>query len=494
MSRLPLPQLPTEVPMPAEIICLLKFFDSSPIDVRMIKQLTDKDPLLSRVRRFITSGWPDTIDNDDQLKPYFTRQEELSLQSGCILWGARVVVPLKARERVVAMIHEGHPGIVRMKTFARSYVWWPKLDQDLETKVRCCEKCQGKRHQPAKALLHPWEYPKRPWSRLHVDYAGPYCGKILLVIVDAFTKWVEVHVMTSSTADATVEKLRTTFAAFGIPETVVSDNGTCFVGEVFQTFMSRNGIKHIKVAPKHPASNGLAERAVQSVKEGLNRMSQGNLETKLARYLFKYRNTPHATTGRSPSELLLGRKARTHLDLCHPDEARAVEEQQRLQKRYHDNHAKDRRIDEGDKVYVRNFSSGPCWLPGVVVSQSGPVSFVVKLQDGRTVRRHQDHTRARYTQHMISPPDVEVQPVVGEETESTTEERIVPARSSDQESSTVTSRATTDSTTDSTQHSTAEMNSKDNHATSDATVELQPVTPQLRRSQRVRKPVQRLDM
>ena len=67
------------------------------------------------------------------------------------------------------------------------------------------------------------------------------------------------------------------------------------------------------------------------------------------------------------------------------------------------------------------------------MSQSGPVSFVVKLQDGRTVRRHQDHTRARYTPHMISPPDVEVQPVVGEEKESTTEERTVPTSSSDQE-------------------------------------------------------------
>ena len=88
-----------------------------------------------------------------------------------------------------------------------------------------------------------------------MDYAGPYQGKMLLVIVDAFTKWLEVHVMNSSTAEATVEKLRTTFATFGIPETVVSDNGTCFVSEVFQTFMSRNGIRHIKVAPKHTASN-----------------------------------------------------------------------------------------------------------------------------------------------------------------------------------------------------------------------------------------------
>ena len=99
-----------------------------------------------------------------------------------------------------------------------------------------------------------------------MDYAGPYQGKMLLVIVDAFNKWLEVRVMNSSTAEATVNKLRTTFETFGIPETVVSDNGICFVSEVFQTFMTSNGIRHIKVAPKHPASNGLVERSVQSVK------------------------------------------------------------------------------------------------------------------------------------------------------------------------------------------------------------------------------------
>ena len=287
MSRIPLSHEPADVPMPADVVCLLEFIDTSPIDVGMIKQWTDKDAVLSRVRRFVGSGWPESIGDDAELKPYFCRQDELSIQSGCILWGARVVVPLKARERVIDMIHEGHPGIVRMKMFVRNYVWWPKLDQDIESKVQRCVPCQSKRHSPAKAPLHPWEYPKRPWSRIHVDSAGPYQGNMLLVIVDAFTKWLEVHVMNSSTAEATVEKLRTTFATFGIPETVVSDNGTCFVSEVFQTFMSRNGIRHIKVAPKHPASNGLAERSVQSVKEGLNKMTTGSLETKLARFLFK---------------------------------------------------------------------------------------------------------------------------------------------------------------------------------------------------------------
>ena len=198
---------------------------------------------------------------------------------------------------------------------------------------------------------------------------------MLLVIVDAFTKWSEVRVLNSSTTEATVGTLRTTFAKFGIPATVVSDNGTCFVSEVFQAFMSRNGIRHIKVAPKHPASNGLAERSVQSVKECLNKMMTRRIETKLARFLFNYRNIPHSTTGKSPTELLFGKKVRTHLDHLHPDEAKVVEGQQLKQNVYHDRHAKDIQVNVGDPVYVTNVISGSCWLPGVVVNKPGPVYF-----------------------------------------------------------------------------------------------------------------------
>ena len=85
MSRPPLSHEPADVPMPADVVCLLEFIDTSPIDVGMIKHWTDKDAVLSRVRRFVSSGWPESIGDDAELKPYFCRQEELSVQSGCIL-------------------------------------------------------------------------------------------------------------------------------------------------------------------------------------------------------------------------------------------------------------------------------------------------------------------------------------------------------------------------------------------------------------------------
>ena len=146
-------------------------------------------------------------------------------------------------------------------------------------------------HKPAEAPLHPWEFPGRPWSRLHIDYAGPVQGKMISVIVDSYSKWIEAHVVTTATATATINKLRLTFATHGLPDIIVSDNGANFTSEEFAAFMKSNGIKHVRTAPHHPASNGLAERVVQTVKEGLRKQQGETLEIRLAKVLFHHRLT-----------------------------------------------------------------------------------------------------------------------------------------------------------------------------------------------------------
>jgi hypothetical protein len=113
-----------------------------------------------------------------------------------------------------------------MKALARSYVWWPTLDEDIGREVNNCNQCQLHHTTPAAAPLHPWEWPGHPWTRLHIDYAGPFKGEMFLVVIDAYSKWLEVHQMTSTTSTATIEKLREIVATHGLPTTVVSDNGT----------------------------------------------------------------------------------------------------------------------------------------------------------------------------------------------------------------------------------------------------------------------------
>ena len=151
------------------------------------------------------------------------------------------------------------------------YVWWPGLETDIEESVRLCDECQLNRSNPPLAPLNPWNWPTRPWARIHLDYAGPFQSHYFLVLIDAHSKWIEAFPATSPSSNVTIELLRPVFAQFGIPETIVSDNGSCFISEDFQQFLKSNGIKQITSAPYHPSTNGLAEKAVQIVKNCLKR-------------------------------------------------------------------------------------------------------------------------------------------------------------------------------------------------------------------------------
>ena len=164
-----------------------------------------------------------------------------------------MLVPDKLRAKLLKELHSDHPGIIRMKSVARSYFWWPGLDKAIEELAKSCQSCQAFKHAPAAAPLHPWVWPTKPWQRVHVDFAGPFQGSMLLVAVDAHSKWPEVFTMTSTTAEKTIEVLRHLFAAYGIPEQIVTDNSPQFTAEEFATFMKRNGVKH----PHHSVSSSV---------------------------------------------------------------------------------------------------------------------------------------------------------------------------------------------------------------------------------------------
>ena len=249
---------------------------------------------------------------------------------------------------------------------------------------------------PPAAPLNPWRWPTTPWARPHLDFLGPFEGKNILIIVDAHSKWIEAVCTPSTSSASVIEVMSTLFSQFGVPEMVVTDNGTGFVSTEFEEFLCANGVKHTTSVPYHPASNGLAERAVQIVKKGLKKRVTGSMSHRLAKVLFSYRMTPQTTTGTSPAaELLLGQKLRTRMDLLRPNAVDRVEKKQQQQKAQHDRRAKPRVFNVGDAVFVRNSGAGCRWLPGQIVEKTGPVSFRVLLEDGRGKRCHQDQLRAR---------------------------------------------------------------------------------------------------
>ncbi|XP_032080207.1 uncharacterized protein K02A2.6-like [Thamnophis elegans] len=205
LSRCPLPEA-LEDPVAAAPVFLIDDLNL-PLSAADIARLSARDQVISRVLDWVRRGWPkDPV--DPVFLPFKSRLAELSVQRGCLLWGHRVVVPASLRTTVLRQLHHAHPGIVRMKALGRSYVWWPKLDQDIADHVAGCPQCQCAQALPPKAEPRTWEPPSTPWSRIHVDFAGPIHGRMLFIAVDAFSKWVEVVHMSSTTADALIATLR----------------------------------------------------------------------------------------------------------------------------------------------------------------------------------------------------------------------------------------------------------------------------------------------
>ena len=396
LSRLPLSQTVAGGTSSEPRLFNVSQMESLPVGVPQLRQATRNDRVLSEVLRFTQSGWPKGTDVKSPLHPYSIREHELTVEEGCLLWGLRVVVPAKLRRKLLEELHRDHPGITRMKQVARSYMWWPGIDQEIEQLARSCSLCLAVKHKPPVAPLHPWEWPSRPWQRVHLDFAGPFQGSMFLVCVDAHSKWPEVHIMQSTTTTKTLEVLRQIFSSYGLPEQIVTDNGPQFISEEFAMFAKGNGIKHTRTAPYHPASNGLAERFVQSLKISLKTTASSgrSLSHRVSSYLLSYRSAPHATTGVAPCTLFLRRCVRTRFDLLRPNCQNRVMEKQALQKDHQDRHCRDRSWFVGERVMVRNLRPGLDWIPGVIIERLGPVTYLVDVNNNQIWKRHADQLKS----------------------------------------------------------------------------------------------------
>lgn len=215
--------------------------------------------------------------------------------------------------------------MTKMKMLARSWIWWPNLDTELEDMVRACEVCQSVRNSAQAVPVQPWPIATNAWERVHLDFAEVE-GRSLLLMVDAYSKWLEVRVMHGTSALATVEAVRSSFAAYGLPSVVVTDNGPQFRSREFQHFLEQNGVKSLFTPPYHPQSNGAVERLVQTTKRGILKSQlederagrTRSLQHRIDNFLFSYRTTPHSFTESAPCELFLGRKIRTRLSMLKP--------------------------------------------------------------------------------------------------------------------------------------------------------------------------------
>ncbi|XP_055611491.1 uncharacterized protein K02A2.6-like [Uranotaenia lowii] len=359
-----------------------------PVRADHIARETRKDPELGTIVQLLEAG------TELARSGYKAPEVKFTLAAGCLLFEHRVVVPPVLRQSILKDLHTAHLGIVKMKGLARSFVYWPRIDADIEQTVKSCADCARQAHSPPKYSEHHWEYPKGPWERIHVDYAGPVAGSMLLIVVDAYSKWLEVKVTNSTTTAATIAIMDEMFARYGAPVTVVSDNGPQFTAAEFKEFLKNSGVKFHKLsAPYHPATNGQAERYVQTTKDALKSMNTNasSLQSHLNNFLQQYRRAPHATTGEAPCKLFLRRNFRTRFDLLKPEDV-----QQRVStKQQADFEPNYRTFSVGQQVYFLSGNSRmDKWIPGVIAARLGDLHYQIEF-NGKPFKRHVDQMRSR---------------------------------------------------------------------------------------------------
>lgn len=215
-----------------------------------------------------------------------------------------------------------------------------------------------------------------------------------MIITDAFSKWPEVFKTHDITSKFTVSKLREVFARFGLPDTIVSDNGTQFTSEFFQDFVKQNRIKHITTAPAHPATNGAAENCVRSFKNGLMAALANNQTSDIKiltqRYLFDYRIAPHCTTFESPSKLKFSRSVRTRYDFIKPPSVETVIQNNLTKQAQNYKGNRNVTFGIGEKLSIRDLTdpNKKKWMTATVHKCIGSRTYICKTADGHLNQIH----------------------------------------------------------------------------------------------------------
>nr|XP_040577570.1 uncharacterized protein K02A2.6-like [Lepeophtheirus salmonis] len=375
-SRVPVDDPPC-LDDPTELLQCRAISSSCSSESSLLSALQEDQELCSAVEAARTGVWDSTT-----LRAYSQRKNCLSLKNGLLFWGIRLIVPLPLRRKFMQELHLTHRGVVKMKSVARSVIWWPGFDNDVEDFVSACRTCQESAPAPASQFT-PFS-PANVWERVHVDY-GKIKGKDFLILMDAGSKWIEAAYMTNTSSEATLRQLFAWFSRFGFPEKIHSDNGSQFASDLFKTKMSEWGVAHSFSPPYHPQSNGQAERGVRIIKNGIKK----NIGASLEEILFAYRATP-LECGSTPAELLGARRIRTRLDgylpspatLPHPSSPSPPSSRK-----------KEFKIKM--TVWCRWYGlRQPKWVAGVLQKKIGDVLWSVQTPQGM-VKRHMNQLRPR---------------------------------------------------------------------------------------------------
>ena len=248
----------------AYVDLVVKNLPATDKQVQKIKRHQEEDEECQEAIQHTLSGWPSRLSLCGVMKHYLNIATELSVKDGILMRGNRLVIPSALRLEMLDRIYTGHQGIVKCRERARQFIWWPGLSIQLEELVKNCATCRKCVQQRSEPLI-PSNFPESPWQRVGTDLFEMK-GHTYLLIVDYYSRYIEVAPLNRTTAEEVILHTKSIFARHGIPEVVVSDNGPQYSSEAYANFARKFRFEHITSSPHYPQSNGEAERAVQTVK------------------------------------------------------------------------------------------------------------------------------------------------------------------------------------------------------------------------------------
>ena len=345
--------------------------------LKEIEQKLKQDLVCVKLAQYCIQGRPDKSCLSGQIKLYHPLASEISIVNRLLMRKSRIIIPTSLQKQVLDQIHTGHQGLNKCRERARQSVWWPGLSKQLQELIANCHTCCKASKQRTEPMISS-PFPDLPWQKLGMDLFE--FNKITyLLIVDYYSRYIEVAKLNHSTAEEVILHCKSIFARHGIPEEVITDNGPQFIAELFSEFTRNYQFSHITGSPYHPMSNGEAKRVVGTVKSLLRKKGDPYLA------LLAYRVTP-LQNGYSPCQLRMGRTLHYTLSTTRkagipftPDNKALVAREKQLREKRKDNFDHRHRVQElpvltpGDMVWVPDRQEG-----GTIEDQVGPRSYQVE--------------------------------------------------------------------------------------------------------------------
>lgn len=363
-----------------------------------LKEHTEKDSSLQSLYNTIKHGWPKKIQSVPvALKPFFPFRDELTIKDGIIMKGTRVAIPQSLQSEYLQILHKGHSGAEATKRRARDAVFWLNMAQDIDNFVQSCSICNALKPHQQKEPLHLHEIPELPWSIVAADIFD-WNSQQYLVLVDSYSNWFEINPLRTLSSQNIINKLKKHFSVHGIPQKLITDNGTQFTSQVFRDFANIWDFRHVTSSPEYPQANGLAERAVRSAKRLLETTKRDG--TDLYLNLLNIRNIPRDEILGSPAQRLMSRVTRTNMPISKQtlkprskDTVKVkaqISKKRQMQKVYFDKRSKPLSPLQKSQVVRMQTAKGHDKIGVVRSILTEPRSYVVE-SNGKEYRRNRRH-------------------------------------------------------------------------------------------------------